>query len=107
MAETNPVLEKMLTAGKCVIQGEWLTSKPETINYNNAKTGKASSFSRISHTLLIGNEAVKVAQPVLDGVNPESVVVPFKRGDRVVVEVDSMEIAKGNRSIRAVALTKL
>ena len=90
--------------------GEWRGFTPETINYVN-KQGKASSFSRLTHTVEVGDgqrvEAIKVSSPVQDGVNPETVQVPFKRGQRVLVQVDALEVDRGNKSVKAGAVTLL
>jgi hypothetical protein len=95
---------KLMEAGKVAFVGEWRGFAPETINYVN-KQGKAASFARLVHTVEVGDgqrvEAIKVSSPVQDGVKPESVQVPFKRGQKVLVEVDGYEVDRGNKSIRA------
>lgn len=95
---------KLIEAGKVAFVGEWRGFAPETINYVN-KQGKAASFGRLVHTVEIGEgqrvEAIKVSSAVQEGVKPDSVQVPFKRGQKVLVEVDGFEIDRGNKSIRA------
>ena|ERR1700677_2563121 len=101
---------KLLEAGKVAFIGEWRGFTPETINYVN-KQGKASSFGRVVHTVEVGEgqrvEAIKVSSPVQDGVNPETVQVPFKRGQRVLIQVDGLEVDRGNKSVRSGAVTVL
>ncbi len=98
---------KLLDGGKCVVLGEWRGVVPETIKYTD-KQGRAASFGRLLHTVELGDgsrvESVKVTQSVSDGQAPETVQVPFKRGQRVAVEVDSMAIDKGVRQVRAASI---
>jgi len=101
------VVAKMIDGGKVVVIGEWRGVIPETIKYTD-KQGRAASFGRLVHTIELGDgtriESVKVSQSVADGQTPESMVVPYKRGARVVVEVDSMMVEKGTRQIRAASI---
>jgi len=106
MADQKAVtVASLLDAGKAIMSGEWRGYAPETIKYTSKKDGKAASFGRIVHTVEVGDgnrvEAVKVSQAVPDGTDPESVAVTFKKGQRVLVAVDSMEVEKGTRSVRA------
>jgi hypothetical protein len=103
----HELVTKLTDAGKCVSVAEWRGSAPETINYTNKK-GQPAKFSRIVHAVEVVDglrvEALKVMQSVPDGVDPAGVVVPFKRGQRVVVEVDTVEVDKGNRTVRSNAI---
>ncbi len=95
-------IQQLLDQGRAIILGEWRGSVPETINYISKK-GQPAKFGRVSHTVEIGDgktlSSVTVSQSVPDSVAAESVVVPFAKGQRAAVEVDSMHIEKGQRSI--------
>jgi hypothetical protein len=106
MKETE-IIGKLSSEGKCVFVGEWRGFMPETINYTNKK-GQAAKFARIVHTVEVIDgqrvDAIKVSQSVPDGTDPAQIAVPYKRGQRVVVEVDTMEVERGNRSARSNAI---
>jgi hypothetical protein len=106
----SEVIGKLASEGKCVFVGEWRGSLPETINYTNKK-GAAAKFSRIVHTVEIIDgsrvDSIKVSQSVPDGTDPAMVQIPYKRGQRVAVEVDTMEVDRGNRSARSNAIHPL
>jgi len=103
----SSVVAKMIDGGKVVVLGEWRGCIPETIKYTD-KQGRAASFGRLVHTIELGDgariESVKVSQSVANDVTPESVQITFKRGARVVVEVDSMVVDKGIRQLRAASI---
>ncbi len=92
-----------LGQGKCVFVGEWRGYQPETINYTN-KAGKPASFSRISHLVEVGSdnrvEGVKANESMPEGIDPKTVPVPFKKGQRVLLEVESVEVERGNKTLR-------
>lgn len=98
---------KLLDSGKVALLGEWRGFVPETIRYTD-KNGRAASFGRLVHTVELGDgqrvESVKCSQSVPDGTAPEAVQIGFKRGQRVVVEVDSMTVEKGTRQVRAASI---
>jgi len=99
----SEIVSKLIAEGKAVTVGEWRGSSAETINYVTTKGAKAS-FGRVVHLVELGDGTsivgAKVSQSVPDGTDPKSVVVPYKRGQRVIIEVESLEIDKGNRTIR-------
>jgi hypothetical protein len=108
MAQENIVTAAaLLQSGKAVMIGEWRGYMPETINYT-AKTGKAASFGRLNHSIEFGEgtsvQSIPVSQSVPDGTDPAGVVVPFKKGQRVLVVLDSMEVEKGKRSARSTGI---
>jgi hypothetical protein len=106
----EPSVLKMIKAGKAVLVGEWRGVKPETINYVQKGSGKHASFSRLVHTLEIGDngafEAIKVEEPVPDGVDPQKAVgkLTFQRGQQVICDVASIEVDKGHKTVRVSSL---
>jgi hypothetical protein len=108
MPNPNETMAGLLASGKAIMSGEWRGYKPETINYTNSKTGKPASFGRIVHMVEVGEgakiEQVNVSESVPDGVDPNKVAVAHKKGSRVIIEVDSMEVAKGQRTVRTTAV---
>jgi hypothetical protein len=104
---------KMIKAGKCVLVGEWRGVKPETINYVQKGSGKQASFSRLVHTLEIGDngafEAIKVEESVPDGVDPQKVAakLTFQRGQQVICDVASIEVDKGHKTVRVSSLVAM
>jgi len=108
--DTSKVLAAV-SAGRIVFIGEWRGSKPETINYTSKTTGQAASFSRVQHTVEIGEgdrvEAFKVSERVPDRVKPEDMKAPAKKGQRVLVEVQSIVQDKGNVVVNATSISPL
>ena len=100
----------MIKAGKAVLVGEWRGVKPETINYVQKGSGKQASFSRLVHTLEIGDngafEAIKVEESVPDGVDPQKEVakLTLQRGQQVICDVASIEVDKGHKTVRVSSL---
>lgn len=101
---------KLIKAGKCLLVGEWRGVKPETINYVQKGSGKQASFSRLTHVIEIGDqgtfEAITVNESVPDGVDPQKAVakLTFQRGQMVLCEVESIEVDKGHKTVRASSL---
>lgn len=110
-SEQAKLVLEMLQKGKVLMIGEWRGFKAETIRYNDKKTGKPAEFSRIVHTVEVGDgqrfESVKVSAPLPDGTDVERVQVNIKRGQQVLVAVSGYEVALGNTTARTDSIQAL
>lgn len=93
---------ELFQRGKVVAVGEYRSSKPETIHYRDRESGKAAEFSQLRHTVEFNGESVQVSERVGDDFKPAEYRAPFKKGDMVLVELQSMEIVRGSISVRGV-----
>jgi len=75
--------------------GEYRLSKAETVHYRDKVSGKSASFSSIVHHLETGNEAVSVQERVPDGADLSKFKAPWNKGQKVLVEVKSLERVGG------------
>jgi hypothetical protein len=91
---------RLLGEGKAVLVGEWRGGKAERINYTDGK-GQRAHFNRIVHSFEVGQgEQIKVTEPLKDDADVAAVVIPHKKGSRLVVVVEGMEIDRGNKTVR-------
>jgi hypothetical protein len=95
----------------CILIGEWRGAKPDKVNYTDKKTGAAKSFGKVTHVVEVGAnktfESVTVTEMLPDNVDPEKYVAPFKRGDRVMVNVKTVALDFGKRDVGAYVLAKV
>jgi hypothetical protein len=110
-ALSSEVIGKALMAGSCLFVGEWRGAKPETVKYVSKKTGQPAQFGKLTHVVETGEGAtfasVDVTEMVPDGVDPAAHPVPFKRGDRILVSVKSLEDDFGSKTVTCSGLIKL
>jgi hypothetical protein len=114
---TNTVVQDWINNGKVVAVGEWRGVTAETIEYISKKTGKKEAFSRLVHVVELGSadgsrtESIKVTESIPEGETLEGrrdrVLGNLKKGGRVAIEVDSMEVALGNKSMRAAQMISI
>lgn len=94
----------LFLAGKPVAMGEYRSSEAETIQYRDRETGRAASFPQLRHIVELGNKSVVVSERVGDGFNSAEYKSPFRKGQRVVVEITSLEVQRGMISVRGMLL---
>jgi hypothetical protein len=74
---------------------EYRSSSAETIKYQDKKTGRMAEMSMLRHNIEVGDVAVALNERTSDGFNASAYKSPFKKGQRVVVRLQGMEIDKG------------
>ena len=101
-AEKKAALE-LLAQGKCVMIGEFRGGKAERIDYTDKKSGKRAHFNRVAHAFETGasGEQARVTERMPDDADVKAHVVPFKKGQRLLVVVEAIDVEKGNRTIAA------
>ena len=100
--DSNKALQ-LLSEGKCIMIGEFRGGKAERIDYTDKKTGKRTHFNRIAHAFEVGAaaEQVRVTERMDDEADTSKYVVPFKKGDRMLMVVEAIDVDKGNRTVAA------
>lgn len=98
----------MVENGRPCVVGVYFGSKVEVINYRDKKTGQAASFSKQTHTVILGQQPAVVSERIPDGVNAKQLEAdllagkfPFKSGSRVLIEVKGVTESRGHIDIEA------
>lgn len=97
---TNQEAVDLFKAGNVVALGEYRSSKPETIHYRDKESGRAAEFSQLRHTVEFGAESVQVSERVAEDFKPSEYKPPFKKGEKVLVQITAMEVSRGLISVR-------
>jgi hypothetical protein len=91
--------------------GEWRGAKPETVKYISKKTGQPAQFGKLTHVVETGEGAtfasIDVTEMVPDGTDPAVHPLPFKRGDKIMVAVKTLEDDFGSKTVVSSGLIKL
>jgi len=96
MKMTKEQLEKRIAAGGIFCIGEYRLGKPDLITYRDKLTQKSASFKQVVHSVEAGDIVIAVQERLDDSVNLEGgVVLPAKKGDRVLVELETLERVQG------------
>lgn len=104
------IVQDCARLGQVFFLGEWRGYKPENINYTSRKDGTKQTMKMIRHNFEVGHEelteALSVSQNLEDSFDLSKVaeLIPFKKGNRVVVVVGQYIVDKGVRSARAVEM---
>lgn len=91
------VAEKALQ-GVPVVVAEYRAGKTDKITYRASKGPQAGSMvtrDTVKHSIEMGDVQVMVTEWLPDGKKPEDVVIPYKKGQRVVVTLETLEPDKG------------
>jgi len=96
MKMTNEMLQKKIAAGGIFCVGEYRLGKPDLITYRDKLSGKSASFKQVVHSVEAGDIVIAVQERLADDVNLEGgVVLPAKKGQRVLVELETLERVQG------------
>lgn len=85
----------LVLEGKPLIIVEYRGITPDVIKYRDKKTGNAVERTIAKHSVEMGNSQVMVTEWLPDGTKPDSVVQPFKKGAKCVLELEGMEPMQG------------
>lgn len=86
---------KLIEAGELVVIGEYRSSDAQTINYRDKTTGRMTDMDMLSHTVEFGSNSVKLRERTDDNFKPDQYKAPYKKGQRVVVQLESLLREKG------------
>ena len=98
MSKTE-VSERVLR-GEFLAVGEYRHSRAEMINWRDKQTGRAMSAPVLRHTVEFDSQTIAVSERVPDGTKLEDIHVAFKKGEVVVLLLETMERNLGNVSAR-------
>lgn len=102
---TQTQFDKLLNDGNVVLLGTWWSGRIETISMRD-KTAGANGARRTAYvlrqTVMTEKDPIPVSRWLKDGEDPEKILMPAKRGDKVVVVVSSMETSNGQMNIGGV-----
>lgn len=86
---------KLLEEGYLGFIAEYRGSKAETINYMDKKSGKAASMNTLRHNLELGETAIAFNERVDDAFKVTEYKQPYKKGQKVLVFLTSLQNDKG------------
>jgi len=86
-------------AGVPAIVLTYHSAKAETIQYRDKQTHQAAKFNSLRHTCLTDGGAVIWQERVPDEFKADSYVSPYKRGDKILVSVTSLQNQNGVTTI--------
>lgn len=93
---TKEQLLKKMESGGIFMVGEYRMGRPDLITYRDKMSGKNASFKQVVHNVEAGDTVVAIQERLPDEVNLETgVVLPAKKGERVVVELETLERIQG------------
>jgi len=93
---TNEQLQKKLADGGIFLVGEYRVGKPDLISYRDKLSGKTASFKQVVHSVEAGQMVVAIQERLEDSTDLETgVKLPAKKGDRVLVELETLERIQG------------
>lgn len=96
----SQILEQ-IKAGKILFIGKFLHMKKEKVAYRDRETKQSASFDKLEFSLLGANGVVFVQPDTrkIPGFKIETYESPFKAGQEVVVEVEKMQVERGQTTI--------
>jgi len=104
---TKAQLLSRIEKGGIFMVGEYRIGKPDLITYRDKLSGKSASFKQVVHSIEAGDTIVAIQERLDDDVNLETgVVLPAKKGELVVVELETLERIQGFHRARG-AVSKL
>ena len=75
------------------------SAKAETVNYRDKVTHQAAQFKSLRHTCLTDDGAVVWQERVPDNFNAETYQSPYKKGQRILVKITSLQSSQGVMTI--------
>ncbi len=86
--------------GAFMVVAEYRSSVKEMLEWRDKLTGKPMSAPVLRHNVEVGDTACTVNERVADGVRLDDIVVKWRKGERVVIELSEMTRNKGAISCR-------
>lgn len=82
-------LAERIRKGECLMLVEYRSSEVERIKFRDKETGKAEEMVKLSHTVEAGTSSFKVSERTNGDFRPDEYRPAFKKGQAVVLVVDS------------------
>jgi len=104
MAKEKQVIERFL-AGAFIVMAEYRGFKVESMSWRDKKTGGRVSAPIAIHAVEVGDVQLKVTEWLPDDTPKDAsgqpqVASKHKKGERVVVKLDSLEVQSGMHQAR-------
>lgn len=81
--------------GEVIMVGEWRQCNVEAVKMRDPKTGTIRQAVVLRHGLETVKEQFSLSEWMPDGTDPKSVVVPYVKGQRVLVLLTSLARERG------------
>lgn len=95
----------MWNKGHRLLPVEFRSSRLDHIQWRDKTSGKSLDAHILKHTVEAGNDSISVTERTPDGFSPEQWGGPkFKKGERVILQFDALEIERGLISARGTLL---
>jgi hypothetical protein len=89
-------LNALLDSGKAICRGEYRLCEAGERGFMSAATGKRETYSGIWHTIEVGNKSILVSDAAdTANLDVEKYKSPFKKGEIVLVHLESHGYSKG------------
>ncbi len=86
---------KLIEAGELVVLGEYRSSDAQAITYRDKTTGRMAEMNTLAHTVEFGAHSIKLRERTEDSFKPAEYKSAYKKGQRVVVHLESLLREKG------------
>lgn len=84
-----------INKGEAVVLLEWRSCNVDTVKLTDGKTGRVRQAVAVKHACEKGNDQVSITEWLPDGTDPKGVVVPWKKGDKVLLTLTGYGRVKG------------
>lgn len=91
---------KMALSGHTVVGGQYITSVPVCYEIPDEKTGKIKRYPKLRHRMVGATDVFTIDEVLPETTDPETVAIPFKRGQTLWCIVEKMVVEKGNVVMR-------
>jgi len=88
-------LSRRVRSGEVLMIAEWRQAKIDAVSMTDRKTGAVRRTCVVRHGLETQKEQVSLSEWMPDGTKPESVVIPWAKGQMVLVQVRSLLVERG------------
>ena len=82
-------------SGHRLLFGEYRGSKAEEIRYRDKTTRNVQTMKVLRHIVEVGDDAIMVAENVEDDFDVQNFQAPFQKGQKVLVELQSLAVNRG------------
>jgi len=86
----SKVLEE-IKAGRLLVIAEYRSFKPDSVRIRDKQSGQTVNKPKVLHSLEFGDVQATISEWLPDGVDITAVAPPFKKGERVVVRMKTLE----------------
>lgn len=88
-------LTAKVLSGEPLVCVEYRTGVVETISYRDKSTGRAASFSKVTHNVEAGSRNITVSERLPDGADPAKWVQTIKKGAPAVLILEGLSRERG------------